>query len=76
MSRHVAGIWRSHGNDGHLVALGAGGSRVVIWAVIRAAGSPGNGRGEESPETILKRRYARGEVDREDYERRLTDLRK
>ena len=49
---------------------------VVIWAVIRAAGSPGIGRGEESPETILKRRYARGEVDREDYERRLTDLRK
>lgn len=27
-------------------------------------------------ETILKRRYARGEVDREEYERRLTDLRK
>ena len=54
-----------------LVVLG-----MVIWAVIRAAGSPGNGRGEESPETILKRRYARGEVDREDYERRLTDLRK
>jgi uncharacterized membrane protein len=31
---------------------------------------------ERTPETILKRRYARGEVDREEYERRLTDLRK
>ena len=49
---------------------------VLVWAVVRAVGSPGIGRGEESPETILKRRYARGEVDREDYERRLTDLRK
>jgi len=27
-------------------------------------------------DTILKRRHARGEVDREEYERGLTDLRK
>ena len=49
---------------------------VLVWAVVRAVGSPGIGRSEESPETILKRRYARGEVDREEYEGRLTDLRK
>ena len=49
---------------------------VLVWAVVRAVGSPGVGRGEESPEAVLKRRYARGEVDREEYERRLTDLRK
>ena len=49
---------------------------LIVWAVVRAAGSPEIGRGEQSPEAILKRRYARGEVDREEYERRLTDLRK
>lgn len=49
---------------------------LVIWAVVRSPGSPRIGRGEESPEEILKRRYARGDVDREEYERRLTDLRK
>ena len=49
---------------------------VIIWGVVRVAGSPGMGRGDDSPEAILRRRYARGEVDREEYERRLTDLRK
>jgi putative membrane protein len=49
---------------------------ALIWAVARAAGSLRGGPREESPETILKRRYARGEVDRDEYERRLTDLRR
>jgi putative membrane protein len=30
----------------------------------------------ESPEEILKRRFASGEIDREEYERRLMELRK
>jgi putative membrane protein len=48
---------------------------LLVWIVARAASGP-SGRAEESPEQILKRRYARGEMDREDYERRLSDLRK
>jgi uncharacterized membrane protein len=36
----------------------------------------GSARAEESPATIPKRRYARGEIDREEFDRRLTDLRK
>lgn len=48
----------------------------LVWAVARAAAAPPPPHGEDSPETILKRRYARGEVDREEYERRLADLRR
>jgi uncharacterized membrane protein len=29
-----------------------------------------------TPETILKRRYARGDVDRDEYERRQSGVRK
>jgi putative membrane protein len=49
---------------------------LFVWAVARAAATSGSGPGEDSPETILKRRYARGEIDREEYEHRLSDLRK
>lgn len=54
-----------------IVLLGA-----LIWAVARAARPSRGGPREETPETILKRRYARGELDHEEYERRLNDLRK
>ena len=47
---------------------------AIMWAVARAAAPQGRAD-QESPEAILKRRYARGEVDREEYERRLKDLR-
>ena len=49
---------------------------LLVWAISRGAGPAGLGTREESPEAILKRRYARGEVDRDEYERRLSDLRK
>ena len=73
-------MWPGYGDHMGMMAIwwlvGLAVLVVLVWAVVRAVGSPGIGRGEESPETILKRRYARGEVDREEYERRLTDLRK
>jgi putative membrane protein len=56
--------------------VGLGALLLFVWAIARAAGSAGPSRGEDSPDTILKRRYARGEIDRDEYERRLTDLRK
>jgi putative membrane protein len=46
----------------------------LIWAFLRG-GAPRTSE-RDSPETILKRRYAQGELDREEYERRLTDLRR
>jgi putative membrane protein len=48
---------------------------LLVWIVARAAGGQ-SWRIDEPPEQILKRRYARGEIEREDYERRLSDLRK
>jgi len=49
---------------------------LLVWALVRSAGLSIPQRGDDSPETIVKRRYARGELDREEYERRLSDLRK
>ena len=57
-----------------IVGLGLLG--LLVWVVGRTAGVPSPPGGEDSPETILKRSYARGEIDGEDYERRLIDLRK
>ena len=54
---------------------------LLVWFIARVV-SPGAGPGTggvgqvESPETILKRRYANGEIDREDYQRRLEDIRR
>jgi putative membrane protein len=48
---------------------------LIVWVVTRAGGGfPG--RTDDTPEQILKRRYARGEIQREEYERRLDDLRR
>ncbi|HSP78407.1 MAG TPA: SHOCT domain-containing protein [Myxococcaceae bacterium] len=44
---------------------------ALVWVLVRATQRPG-----DSPEEILKRRYARGEISREEYERRLSDLRR
>jgi len=46
---------------------------VVAWAVMRSASRSGNGT-TETPQDVLKRRYARGEIDKEEYEKRLQDL--
>jgi putative membrane protein len=48
---------------------------AIVWAVMRAA-MPTSAGDRPSPEAILKGRYARGEIDQQEYERRLADLRK
>ena len=46
---------------------------ALLWFLFSVARpSPGN----QSPEALLKRRYATGEIDTEEYERRLAVLRK
>jgi putative membrane protein len=51
---------------------------IIIVMAIRALSRPGgrNDSGRESPEEILKRRYANGEIERDEYERALRDLRR
>lgn len=49
---------------------------VVVWVAARAIGGSSRSVREDSPEAILKRRYARGEIDREEYDRRLSDVRR
>jgi putative membrane protein len=53
--------------------LGAALIALVVWALLKSTRGPMNGR-SDSPEEILKRRYAGGEIDRETYQRMLTDL--
>lgn len=51
---------------GFLIALG--------WLLYFAVG--GRFDSTDSPEAILRRRYAAGEIDTDEYNRRLTELRK
>jgi putative membrane protein len=49
---------------------------LVKWAVPSSGGWPGNERKPQSKSAldILKERYARGEIDRDEYERKKKDL--
>ena len=51
----------------------AGSVLLLIWG-IRRFGNRGMGAAEEPPLTILQRRYARGEIGPEEYERIRADL--
>ena len=54
--------------------VGTGLFFALVWLLILAI----NGRTQTSgsPENILRQRYAGGEIDTEEYERRLGELRK
>ena len=57
---------------------------LVFWAVVSAFHKPGDSNDanyldkspheEDSPIDILKKRYARGEIDKEEYEAKKKDL--
>jgi len=52
---------------------------IVIWLAFQLGGRgrpPGGDAGRSRAEEILKERYARGEIDRETYQRMLDDLRR
>jgi putative membrane protein len=47
---------------------------IAVAVVVARALEGGSAPVPEGPEQILKRRYANGEIDREEYQRRLGDL--
>lgn len=51
----------------------AGIALLVVWVAGRAL-SGGTGRGVESALEILKKRYARGEISKAEYEEKKRDL--
>jgi putative membrane protein len=49
---------------------------LVVWLIIRAVGQRPGTSGLESAEDLLRRRYASGEIDAEEYQSRLETLRR
>ena len=50
---------------------------VLVWMIaVRTTSGVSVHSAEDSAEQILKRRYAKGEINREEYERRLSDIRR
>jgi putative membrane protein len=47
---------------------------LAVWMGLRSLGT-GAGT-SQTPEEILKTRYAKGEIDRDEYRQRLSDLKK
>jgi putative membrane protein len=72
-------MWPYMGSMGWWMALWWLAGIVVLVLLVRLVTSSLGGpaaRVDETPEQILKRRYARGEIEREEYQRRLEDLRR
>lgn len=74
------GGWGLFGGVGGIVPLLFWGALIalVVWAVIRLTSPPSGGArsGEEPAEEILRQRFARGEIDVEEYEERRRVLRR
>jgi putative membrane protein len=73
------------GNYGHMMGYGYGGGfmwlivlvlvGVGIYFLLRVFKSKGSdGSTIETPSDILKQRYAKGEIDKEEFERKKKDL--
>jgi len=72
-------MWPYMGSMGWWMVLWSVAGIIVLVLLVRlVAGSTGgfSRRDDETPEQILKRRYAKGEIDSEEYQHRLADLRR
>jgi putative membrane protein len=68
--------WGMTGSGGFMMILFWG---LVIAGIVLAirliGGSSREGSGDEKPVDILKKRYAKGEINKAEYEEKLKDLR-
>ena len=72
-------MWPYMGSMGWWMVLWWAVGIVVLVLLVRLVGGAGGGfspRSDETPEQILKRRYAKSEIERDEYQRRLEDLRR
>ena len=72
-------MWPHMGSMGWWMVLWWVAGIIVLVLLVRlVAGSTGgfSRRDDETPEQILKQRYAKGEIDSEEYGHRLADLRR
>jgi len=68
--------WNGAGQMGWMAlwwVIGAALIAVLLWALLKSTRGPTSGP-SELPEEVLKRRYAKGDIDRETYQRMLTEL--
>jgi putative membrane protein len=49
---------------------------LAVWVAVRLVGQRPSGGDAESAEELLRRRFASGEIDAEEYDRRLAVLRR
>ena len=79
------GLGGRMGNYGHMMDYGYGGgfmwliilalAGVAIYFLFQASKSKGSGGSVvDTPLDILKKRYAKGEIDKEEFDRRRKDL--
>ena len=59
----------------HVAILGLGIATVVVTAFSQRGGAQAAKRGDRGPLDILAERYARGEVDAEEFEERRQSIR-
>ena len=72
-------MWPYMGSMGWWMVLWWVAGIIVLVLLVRlVAGSTGgfSRRDDETPEQILNRRYAKGEIDSEEYQHRLAALRR
>jgi putative membrane protein len=77
---HMGGWSWAAGTIGFLLTLGL--LALIAWLVVRAVRRPGYGppqpprtAGQDTAERVLADRFARGEIDEDEYCRRLATLR-
>jgi len=73
-------MWSGYGSHMGWMSLwwfgGVAALLLVVWLIAHVGGTSSHATVGESPETILKRRYARGDITRDEFEKRLSDLRR